>query len=286
MPVSVLFGASTPAELAAALGEPSAADTDLLAPVVTLRAGRGDAAPLVCVHPAFGLAWTYHGLARRLGGDRPVLGLQSPTLDGERPEFESIEDLARDYVDRLQSAQPAGPYHLLGWSLGGLIAHAMTAELERRGERVATLAMLDSYTLTAEYLDRVPTLRDLIEEVTGSPLPDGMDPTPADAADLARAAGEGAEALTADVVERLHRGYVHGSTLAYRYRPGPVEADVLFFSATADEVNERDTRRRAAAWEPFVRGTVRDHPIPCSHAHLTTDPALDVVVPVLDEHLG
>ncbi|NIL80031.1 non-ribosomal peptide synthetase [Rhodococcoides kroppenstedtii] len=286
VPVSVLFGASTPAELAAALGEPSAADTDLLAPVVTLRAGRGDAAPLVCVHPAFGLAWTYHGLARRLGGDRPVLGLQSPTLDGERPEFESIEDLARDYVDRLQSAQPAGPYHLLGWSLGGLIAHAMTAELERRGERVATLAMLDSYTLTAEYLDRVPTLRDLIEEVTGSPLPDGVDPTPADAADLARAAGEGAAALTADVVERLHRGYVHGSTLAHRYRPAPVEADVLFFSATADEVNARDTRRRAAAWEPFVRGTVRDHPIPCSHAHLTTDPALDVVVPVLDEHLG
>ncbi|MGN7131733.1 amino acid adenylation domain-containing protein [Rhodococcoides corynebacterioides] len=286
VPVSLLFGTSTPAELAAALEEPTAGNTDLLAPLVTLRAGRDDVAPLVCVHPAFGLAWTYHGLARRLGGDRSVLGLQTPTLAGERSEFDSIEDLARDYVDRLQAAHPTGPYHLLGWSLGGLIAHAMTAELERRGERVATLAMLDSYTLTAEYLDRVPTLRDLIEEVTGTPLPEGLDPTPADAADLARAAGDGAAALTADVVERLHRGYVHGSTLAHRYRPTPVEADVLFFSATADEVNAHDTRRRAAAWEPFVRGTVQDHPIPCAHAHLTTDRALDVVVPVLDEHLG
>ncbi|MBY6366097.1 non-ribosomal peptide synthetase [Rhodococcoides corynebacterioides] len=286
VPVSLLFGASTPAELAIALDAPTAGTDDPLAPVVTLRAGSTSEPPLVCVHPAFGLAWSYHGLARRLGGDRTVLGLQTPTLTGDRPEFASIEEMASDYVDRLVAVQPDGPYHLLGWSLGGLIAHAMTAELERRGNRVATLAMLDSYTLTAEYLDRVPTLRDLIEEVTGTPLPEGLDPTPGDAADLARAAGDGAAALTADVVERLYRGYVHGTTLAHRYRPVPVDADVLFFSATADEVNAHDTRRRAAAWTPFVRGTVRDHAVPYAHAHLTADRALDVVVPVLDEHLG
>ena len=53
-------------------------------------------------------------------------------------------EMARDYADQIRKVQPAGPYHLLGWSLGGNIAFAITEELERRGEQVGLLVILDS----------------------------------------------------------------------------------------------------------------------------------------------
>jgi thioesterase domain-containing protein len=49
-----------------------------------------------------------------------------------------------DYAVALRRVQPEGPYHLAGWSTGGIYAHALTAALERDGAQVATLAMFDA----------------------------------------------------------------------------------------------------------------------------------------------
>ena len=53
--------------------------------------------------------------------------------------------MAADYLDLIRDIQPSGPYNLLGWSFGGLVAHAMATNLQRSGEDVALLALLDSY---------------------------------------------------------------------------------------------------------------------------------------------
>ncbi|MDX7070361.1 thioesterase domain-containing protein, partial [Escherichia coli] len=55
-----------------------------------------------------------------------------------------MAEMARDYADQLRMTQPDGPYHLLGWSLGGNIAFAVAEELERRGAEVGLLAILDA----------------------------------------------------------------------------------------------------------------------------------------------
>ena len=95
------------------------------------------------MHPVGGNVLCYADLARRLDAGRPVYGLQAVGLDGGEPQSR-IEEMAASYLDALAAVQPAGPYLLGGWSLGGVIAYEMARQLARRGERVDLLALIDS----------------------------------------------------------------------------------------------------------------------------------------------
>jgi len=53
--------------------------------------------------------------------------------------------MATEYVAAIREEQPFGPYHLLGWSIGGMIAHLMAAILQEQGQEVGLLTVLDSY---------------------------------------------------------------------------------------------------------------------------------------------
>ncbi|WGD28921.1 amino acid adenylation domain-containing protein [Ancylobacter sp. WKF20] len=116
-----------------------------LDPLITLVAGDPALPPLFAIHPAGGISWCYGRLARTLDPRRTVYGLQAPALapDGTVPE--SLEALAADYVARIRAIRPEGPYHLLGWSVGGIIAQAMAVRLRDLGGEVGLVVMLDSY---------------------------------------------------------------------------------------------------------------------------------------------
>src|SRR5690606_34679039 len=106
-------------------------------PVVTLREEPEGPPALFCIHPAGGLSWCYGALARALSTPRTVHGLQARALalDGGAPA-DSLAAMARDYADRVQSLQDTGPYHLAGWSVGGILAQAVAVELQARGQAV------------------------------------------------------------------------------------------------------------------------------------------------------
>jgi thioesterase domain-containing protein len=91
----------------------------------------------------------FERLARYLGNDQPVLGLQSWGLDGKHAPYTRMEDIAAHFVREIREVQPHGPYHLGGLSFGGMVAFEMTRQLEAQGETVAVLALLDTL------LDRV-----------------------------------------------------------------------------------------------------------------------------------
>ena len=63
--------------------------------------------------------------------------------------------MAEDYVSIIRKIQPTGPYNLLGWSFGGLVAHAIATQLQDMGEEVALLALLDSYPVQHESVQAV-----------------------------------------------------------------------------------------------------------------------------------
>jgi enterobactin synthetase component F len=104
----------------------------------------GSRPPLFCVYPGFGLAWMYAGLLPYLDQDQPVYGIQALGIGDRASLPDSFGEMIRSYVDEIRSVRSAGPYHLLGWSSGGVLAHAIAGELERAGDRVGVLAMLDS----------------------------------------------------------------------------------------------------------------------------------------------
>ncbi|RQS15564.1 amino acid adenylation domain-containing protein [Burkholderia sp. Bp9002] len=150
VPVSLLFRHATVDALAAALRIPLAygprTGRDAFAPHLAIQAGRDGGPRLICIHPADGLAWSYLRLAAHLP-DITVDGLQL-SIDDTRnaADFDALVDT---YVRRVRALQSDGPYHLLGWSLGGALAHAVAAALARDGQAVGLLALMDSYPASA-----------------------------------------------------------------------------------------------------------------------------------------
>lgn len=71
----------------------------------------------------------------------PLYGLQARDVDdaGELPG--SIREMAEEYVEELRTVQPVGPYHLLGWSMGGRVAQEMAVQLQQDGQEVALVIM-------------------------------------------------------------------------------------------------------------------------------------------------
>ncbi|MCL2533503.1 MAG: amino acid adenylation domain-containing protein, partial [Nocardiaceae bacterium] len=130
IPLQTMFLDPTPSGLAKRidlpvgyLGHGESPVDDALGVMIPLRPA-GERPPLFCVHPGIGLSWGYAGLVQYLAKDRPAYGLQLPLLSGG-PDFDSVQQLAHRYVEEIRVVQPHGPYNLLGWSLGGVIAHAM-----------------------------------------------------------------------------------------------------------------------------------------------------------------
>jgi len=142
--MSALQSAPTLGQQAGLLrGQDSAAQPS---PLVLLNGGGGKASPLFCPHPVGGGVDCYRALATFFEGKRPVYGLQSFALEQGGASPESVSDMAAALLAALRTIQPHGPYHLAGWSMGGVLAYEMAQQLTHAGERVALLALLDSYT--------------------------------------------------------------------------------------------------------------------------------------------
>ncbi|MDR3635926.1 MAG: amino acid adenylation domain-containing protein [Isosphaeraceae bacterium] len=142
LPLSSLFLGATVADLASHLRHPAeAAPWSPLVPLQPAGAGPG----FYCVHPAGGIAYCFLELARRLPTDRPFYAFQAYGLEGESTPLGSVEEIATHYVEALRQSQPEGPYHLGGWSLGGLVAFEMARQLVAQDQEVATLALIDAH---------------------------------------------------------------------------------------------------------------------------------------------
>ena len=84
--------------------------------------------PLFCIHPGGGLSWSYSGLMRHLPAERPIYGLQARGITEPHGSAHTRGN-GRGLSTFIRKVQPTGPYHLLGWSFGGLVAHAMATRI-------------------------------------------------------------------------------------------------------------------------------------------------------------
>ncbi len=275
-----LLAAPTVESFASRIGGDDAGGDAALAVVLPLRAGEPDVTPLFCIHPMIGLAWPYAPLAARLAPGRPVFGLQTPALTDPGFVPASIEALAQRYADEIARVRPEGPYRLAGWSLGGVLAHAVAVELQARGARVEHLAMLDCIPridtdrFGAEFAEN---LRSLGVDADPDALRDGL---PAEAANaVAAAVPRELIELDAPRVQRIFAAAVLSPDLINRHEPGLFAGDVDFFSARDEHPTEADA---AVLWVPYVSGRVRNRFVPGAHGAMMDPPALDVIVPALD----
>jgi amino acid adenylation domain-containing protein len=142
LPVATLFEGPTVRHMARAVEAQSRADAAPPGPVVPLQP-HGALPPLFLVHAADRNVMGYVNLVRHLGGGQPAYGIRD-LGDLRRP----VARIAAEHVAALRQVQPRGPYYLAGWSFGGTVAFEMALQLERAGEGVAFVGLLDTVSPT------------------------------------------------------------------------------------------------------------------------------------------
>ncbi|MFI8896331.1 amino acid adenylation domain-containing protein [Streptomyces paradoxus] len=287
-----IFETPTVAQLMDRLG--TGQDGDGFEMLLPLRTG-GDRLPLFCVHGAGGLSWPYSTLLQHIGAEYPVYGLQARGLDGREDIHGSVEEMAADYVAQIRSVQPSGPYHLLGWSFGALVAHEIATRLTEAGERVALLANLDQTPYDESWKDDdyvPPTERDILEtlldfvghdldELRGEPLDHAR------AMELIRGRDSALGSLEERHITAFMKVGINNHELSARYRPRRFDGDLLLFVSTVGTDDPvRKTAESVAAWRTHVAGAVTTHPVDAHHGHLLQpQPAAEIGRVVL-ERLG
>ncbi len=149
LPLATVFEAPTIEHLADILRQQGW--TSPWSSLVPIQPG-GSKPPFYCTHAGGGEVLFYRDLARHLGSDQPFYGLQLRTLNGIQMPHNTVEEMASHYIKEMRTLQPAGPYYLGGASFGGLVAFEMAQQLHAQGQRVALLALFDTYGPGAKFL--------------------------------------------------------------------------------------------------------------------------------------
>jgi thioesterase domain-containing protein len=109
-----------------------------------LKQGIKETVNIFFIHDGTGEVEGYMELCKHLTGEYNCWGIQANRLENAAPQNWSIEELAKKYVQRVKRVRAHGPYYILGWSLGGIIAFEMTSLLEQMNEKINFLALVDS----------------------------------------------------------------------------------------------------------------------------------------------
>ncbi|HKQ36784.1 MAG TPA: amino acid adenylation domain-containing protein, partial [Verrucomicrobiae bacterium] len=148
LPVTAIFQSPTIEQLASILR--GQAEWKPVSSLVEIQRG-GKRPPLVLVHGVGGgMFWGYNNIAHHLDPEQPVFAFKSRGMDGEE-EFDTIEEMAANYVKDLRRFQPEGPYYLGGYCFGGVVAYEMSRILRAEGEEVGLLAMFNSCPPNSAY---------------------------------------------------------------------------------------------------------------------------------------
>ncbi len=138
--MEVLLEARTPRQLSARLG----AKREVVPSSVVLLRDGDDEVPIFCFHVAGGQVLCYDAIARNMPSEYRIYGVQSYTARRGAEEHANCDGMLDHYAHEIVRVYP-GPYRLLGWSFGGLLALAVGRRLEEMGYVVEFIGLLDTY---------------------------------------------------------------------------------------------------------------------------------------------
>jgi thioesterase domain-containing protein len=247
LPSATIYRAPTTGSLAALLEQPT---LPRFSPFIQLKPGSEK--PPILITPGVGGRASFSQLAKHIRTGHPIYGIQAKGVDGLEEPLGRIEDMAEFYLDALDEIQTQGPYLLIGYSFGGLVALEMAQRLFKAGKPVALLALVDTYSHPRYFPpgQRLP----LIAKRTRSHISLMMQmPIRGAFSHFGRA-----------LARRLHIAGAHHRTL-------PPETSHLSFAQTILRVEANDFIAMARYRPQFYRGKIR-FVRPEANPYLPSDP--------------
>jgi amino acid adenylation domain-containing protein len=272
VPVALIFEHPTVAGLAGFLAAHDQAQAVDVRSLVCLQQGQPQP-PLFCLHTRTGHLFEYYSLAQHLDPKQPIYGLQAPWGESQSPPLQPLEQIAADYIRVIQTVQPHGPYHLCGYSFGGLLAYEIARQLAAQGEAIALLAMIDTYHTDQPWFCPAPRRARAVMHLQN----------------LQALPWRGKIRYLQTKVKRrvkspstseplFHTAYEHYfEQVAQAYQAQPYGGKALLFKASQDPV-ERGLVSTLAdpylGWSSLCQGGVEVRCLPCHHFSLFEDSTL------------
>ncbi|HUY12295.1 MAG TPA: amino acid adenylation domain-containing protein [Terriglobia bacterium] len=212
-----------------------------------------------CVHGLGGTVLLFKALAKYLGPDQPVYGLQAQGLDGVHPFHVRVEDMAEHYVKEMRSIQPQGPYYLGGYSFGGYVCLEMARRLRQAGQEVGLLGLFDTFPEK--------------EKSNTSLLLNLLSHSPGDWVSFFYRKSRGLikHWIAIATFPQVLKNAWHACSKAERdYRLRPYQGEAALFIPSKESI--RSSQDPAIVWGRWITEGVEVHEIPGDHGSIMREP--------------
>jgi len=204
-----------------------------------------------------------------------------------------LDHMAADYAALIRQIQPFGPYNLLGWSFGGLVAYSIATHFQSEGQKVRLLALLDSYpsdlkspisphneNLTEQESDTTKFLTSLLHEPhhSSTNVQDHLSPS------LSQTLRKAIHILSFEphlYHAAIIDGFKNSIHLANTFLPPSFYGDILLFVA-----GETQATAPMEAWKPHIKGLIRSYNIDCDHHEMLAPTSLSKIGAILTIELA
>jgi acetoacetyl-CoA synthetase len=241
-------------------------------PAVQLK-GDANSAPTFIFHGIGSSVIDLVPLVRRMQSGQAIYGLETKGNDGREDALDRVEDIAHFFLPAIREIQPHGPYCLIGYSFGGLVALEIAQRLKAESEKIGLLVMLDSYP-DRRYLSFAQYSRLLLQLVrkrlSNSTKPEGQKRQFVGTDDRERSS----------LVLALERVKAAQYRALRNYRPRFYDGELWFVRAATPSRFPADP---IPVWSPLVRA-LGVETVPGEHLDMLTI-SVDQTASLLDKYL-
>ena len=261
--------------------------------VVTIRA-QGSGVPLIFIHGVGGVLPEFEPLIEKLDAIHPVYGVISQAFDPSTPALLTLPEMAACYLRDIRQAIPEGPYCLIGFSFGGMVAYELAQQLRAEGAERPHVLMIDSMEMSrrkreAKEESAARRARDFLLRMKRR-LKEAVD-KPDPFAYLKQKVEFRSHRLFYAVTSRVgkpvsssaHNPYHVNWFAAVNYAPEPYDETIYLFKAR-DQFWEPRTPYDLG-WGPLAQGGIVVSEVPGDHVSLFLEPSVTVLGRCIEECL-
>ncbi|KAG6086856.1 putative NRPS-like protein biosynthetic cluster [Claviceps sp. LM218 group G6] len=250
-------------------------------PIIQLQSGESLAPPIFFFHPGLGEILVFLNLSKFFS-DRRVYAIRAPGFNPGEKMHKSVDHMTDVYWQAIRDKQPHGPYVLIGYSFGAMIAFEVAKKMEAAGDKVGFIGTLNlpphikfrmiELDWTELVLNLVYFLGFISEETAHAWSPELHKLSRDEVLQRIMAIAPSQRLLELDLTESKLRHWAEVSSqlqgLAHDYDPsGHVSTMDVFYAVPLIAVGrDKDQwlRDHLLAWREYV-GDVKFHDVPGSH---------------------